>query len=273
MTIIACTIDGCEKRHVAKGMCGMHYSRARAARQETCSVDGCQTKAHSRTYCQAHYRRWADTGSPLGGRKPHLRGYLPEGLIWCASCEELLPKDSFQAAEGRPNGVTSYCKPCGSHLRATKYKKTLRASQKRWMRANPGKSSEYSQRYAEANRDKRTALQARLKAAKPELYAAIARAADSNRRARERNAPGFASAAQTQARWDYFGGKCWMCGDVAVEVDHVKPLAKGGSHWPSNLRPACRLCNSKKRAKWPFPTEVVRRGSEAPQREVATRAA
>ncbi len=32
----------------------------------------------------------------------------------------------------------------------------------------------------------------------------------------------------------------------------VKPLAKGGSHWASNLRPACRSCNSRKGDRWPF---------------------
>ncbi len=53
------------------------------------------------------------------------------------------------------------------------------------------------------------------------------------------------------AKWAYWGGKCWMCGGEAVEWDHVKPLAKGGSHCLSNLRPACRSCNAQKSAAWP----------------------
>ena len=58
------------------------------------------------------------------------------------------------------------------------------------------------------------------------------------------------------AKLDYYGGKCWMCGEDACEWDHVKPLSKGGSHILANLRPACRSCNAQKQAKWPVPTSL-----------------
>ena len=37
-----------------------------------------------------------------------------------------------------------------------------------------------------------------------------------------------------------------MCGTEATAIDHVKPIARGGSNWPANLRPACTPCNSRK---------------------------
>jgi hypothetical protein len=40
------------------------------------------------------------------------------------------------------------------------------------------------------------------------------------------------------AKWDYWAGRCWMCGGEALEWDHVKPLSKGGAHCLANLRPA-----------------------------------
>jgi 5-methylcytosine-specific restriction endonuclease McrA len=52
------------------------------------------------------------------------------------------------------------------------------------------------------------------------------------------------------ARINYFGGKCWMCGNKYSDLDHIKPLSKGGKDCPSNLRPACKPCNSSKGAKW-----------------------
>lgn len=58
------------------------------------------------------------------------------------------------------------------------------------------------------------------------------------------------------ARWDYYGGRCWMCGEPAVEWDHVKPLARGGAHIPANLRPACRFCNARKKDHWPLEVAV-----------------
>lgn len=65
-------------------------------------------------------------------------------------------------------------------------------------------------------------------------------------------AEGHASAAAVRARVAFYGGRCWICGGEANSIDHVKPLARGGSKWPANLRPACRSCNSKKGQRWPY---------------------
>lgn len=51
----------------------------------------------------------------------------------------------------------------------------------------------------------------------------------------------------------YWGNRCWICNVSNPDCwDHVKPLSKGGLHILANLRPACRSCNAKKHAKWPF---------------------
>ena len=46
-----------------------------------------------------------------------------------------------------------------------------------------------------------------------------------------------------------YGNKCLCCGrdDVALTVDHVVPLSKGGSNDIANIQPLCKSCNSKKR--------------------------
>ena len=72
------------------------------------------------------------------------------------------------------------------------------------------------------------------------------RRARARRRAREAGAQGEATAAQIRQRWLFYGGRCWMCGAPATAMDHVIPLAGGGSDWPSNQRPACGFCNSSK---------------------------
>lgn len=58
--------------------------------------------------------------------------------------------------------------------------------------------------------------------------------------------------AKIEARMDFFGRLCWVCGAPGVERDHVKPLAKGGAHMPCNIRPICRHCNRSKKDTWPF---------------------
>jgi 5-methylcytosine-specific restriction endonuclease McrA len=72
--------------------------------------------------------------------------------------------------------------------------------------------------------------------------------------ARRKEAPGHCTPEQLAARIAFFGGKCWMCGAPWEHIDHVKPLAKGGSNWPANLRPACSTCNLRKSDQWPLPS-------------------
>jgi 5-methylcytosine-specific restriction endonuclease McrA len=74
----------------------------------------------------------------------------------------------------------------------------------------------------------------------------VGRVAFHNRRARERQAKGRANKQQLKGRWSVFGSLCWLCGAKATTTDHVIPLNRGGAGWPSNLRPACRSCNSSK---------------------------
>ena len=39
--------------------------------------------------------------------------------------------------------------------------------------------------------------------------------------------------------------RCQICGGFADCVDHILPLAKGGTHDLFNLRALCRSCNSR----------------------------
>lgn len=82
------------------------------------------------------------------------------------------------------------------------------------------------------------------------------------RTARLRNAPAIPfSAEQLQSRMSMWSG-CWIChvpftATVPRTVDHVKPIARGGADMLSNLRPACKPCNSRKNDRWPFPHETA----------------
>lgn len=83
----------------------------------------------------------------------------------------------------------------------------------------------------------------------PEAALHLRRIARWRRRSRERSAPGYASREQIEARWDYYGNRCWICREPATGNDHVIPLALGGSNWPANIRPACGPCNARKGAR------------------------
>jgi 5-methylcytosine-specific restriction endonuclease McrA len=58
---------------------------------------------------------------------------------------------------------------------------------------------------------------------------------------------------QLQARIDFYGRRCYLCGcdwdalpSKQKHIEHVIPLSRGGTNWPANLRPACEPCNLKK---------------------------
>lgn len=68
------------------------------------------------------------------------------------------------------------------------------------------------------------------------------------RYARKLGAEGRATKKQIEARWAFYGGRCWLCGAPASETDHVLPLSRGGSDWASNQRPVCTPCNRSKAA-------------------------
>jgi 5-methylcytosine-specific restriction protein A len=65
--------------------------------------------------------------------------------------------------------------------------------------------------------------------------------------------------------------QCTYCGapgtDVELEIDHIIPVSKGGSHHISNLTTACRACNQKKSDR-ALPIVANRNGSLGSPRDV-----
>lgn len=47
-----CKVDGCGRKHHAKGYCKKHYFRSKT---DICKVDGCNTKVRTGKYCNRHW--------------------------------------------------------------------------------------------------------------------------------------------------------------------------------------------------------------------------
>ena len=56
------------------------------------------------------------------------------------------------------------------------------------------------------------------------------------------------------------GRECYWCGMDANTVDHIIPVAKGGTDDPENLVAACRKCNFSKQDKMPDEFVMQRAG-------------
>lgn len=82
----------------------------------------------------------------------------------------------------------------------------------------------------------------------------IASAQSRAKKARRKNAPGRHTAADVQAIGGRQKWRCAWCGkpcDGNYHVDHIIPLARGGSNGPENICIACPPCNLSKKAKLP----------------------
>lgn len=73
------------------------------------------------------------------------------------------------------------------------------------------------------------------------------------RRIRKQGCSGDCTYKQAMLRVEYHGWRCLYCKKIltlsTLTLDHLIPITRGGSNWPSNIAPACKSCNSKKRTR------------------------
>lgn len=169
----------------------------------------------------------------------------------CGRCGQTKPAAAFYVDRRRKDGLYAHCRDCHRSItdawkaeHAAQVLATRRASYQRHVGSRRAEARAYARAHPEAT----AARMARWKAENR----ARATAHEAVRRARKAGAAGKATAEQIAARVAYYGGLCWMCRAPWQHIDHVKPVARGGSNWPSNLRPACASCNSAKGDRWPL---------------------
>lgn len=191
-------------------------------------------------------------------------------LKLCSKCRQQKSLDSFARCSSRPDGRQYTCRECHRDYARERYPLVRQreiANAKAWNVANPERKAASNKRHrdktkeicAERSRQWRIKNPGATLAIKAwrERHPDVVREYSLKRRSLLTGAPGFASAAQIAARVEFYGGRCWLCGGEANSIDHVIPVSRGGSNWPSNLRPACRHCNSAKGAKMVYVRTAV----------------
>lgn len=182
----------------------------------------------------------------------------------CSRCHKGAPEVEFGPSSYNRNGLKSACRVClaeDGRARYVKRREWILESNRRWAEANPDKVHGYKRAWDAKNPERGRRDHARDPARANARKARWAAANPDNtaERARRRRALKLAATvvpitvADIAAKVAYWGGLCWMCGGPYTEIDHVKPLSRGGAHMLANLRPACRACNLRKRDAWPYP--------------------
>ena len=177
----------------------------------------------------------------------------------CYVCDEWKVLEEFHRDLSRWDGLFGSCKGCHAGY-VSRHTDEIRERQRQWHQANRERRLKQLRThnriyYAEHREESRDRVQRWSRANPAKICAQTAR-----RKARKLNANGadYTTAELIEARKEVGGGVCYLCGNSSDAIDHVIPLAKGGTHWPANQRPVCTHCNSRKTDKWPYDIEKHR---------------
>lgn len=197
--------------------------------QRTCNLAGCDRKHYAKDLCQSHYRsaRSRDPTRPQCTQQGCDAALYARDCCRRHYCERYLP------------GYWHRSDVSAKH----------REINRRYHHANAARRNQQTQSWRQANPGKVRAHRERWRAANPERTRQLSRENQARRKAR--------ALATSVEPVDYaavlhmHGMVCHLCRRPIshrryLHFDHVIPLARGGHHVASNIRPAHRRCNLRK---------------------------
>lgn len=172
----------------------------------------------------------------------------------CSRCGDVKPLDAFYRHPYGLLGRQSHCIVCRKVLlaerqmaapgryaavQATHYQRLVA-----WKRAHPDRVRENDARFRAANRERRRAASSAWARANPDTVA------ERNARYRARKKDAYVAPVSRRAIYERDGGICGICQNPvpfdAFHLDHIIPLARGGTHEPKNVQVAHGRCNNRK---------------------------
>jgi hypothetical protein len=84
-----CTVEGCDRKHEARGLCPAHRNQwqrtgqvptepLRAYRRDGCEIEGCENPHRGRGLCNMHLLRLRTKGDPMDAGQKHKPPRIPE---------------------------------------------------------------------------------------------------------------------------------------------------------------------------------------------------
>lgn len=188
-----------------------------------------QGRGGRKSLCPKCYREHERDRYQERRRRYQREGYDIPDEKECTQCGRILPIDNFWVHKGKRDKHNSVCVDC---------------------------SSEYQKKYHQKNREEILAYQRQWhRENDPGNKWAI------ERRKRRNDSEGEYNLVDIFRQWHHQNGRCFWCGDRCgskpahhkeYHVDHLIPVANGGTDYPRNLVIACPGCNISKSNKLPI---------------------
>lgn len=159
-------------------------------------------------------------------------------LRFCPKCQEVTARNTQGA-----------CKPCAA-ARSAAWRAANPDKTRAYTVANPDRMKANYAAYAAANPDNNKERQAAFRKANPE----VVRITNQNQRARRRASGGKLSKDLAAKLFEDQRGLCACCKDPLGEdfhLDHVLPLALGGTNTDDNMQLLRKRCNLQKGSRHP----------------------
>jgi hypothetical protein len=240
-----CSIEGCGKKHWAKGFCYNHYRKDWYENHpitKSCSIEGCEKKHWGRGLCKSHFSKYWRENHPNYKKEYYKRNN-----------EKMIE----QARAWRKNN--------SEHFR-----KYMRKRQYSYYHAHKEEIQIWAKKYRVKNREKFNEMKRKCYSADPEKFLRQIRNWRKNNpekfrfmckihNYRKKNAIG----SHTYEEWikmrDATNGWCkgygrnpHFVGLERLTEDHIMPLKHGGFNFIENIQPLCRSCNARKNDKIPI---------------------
>lgn len=166
----------------------------------------------------------------------------------CLSCDQVLDINRFNKRKSSKDGYRNQCKDCRKKQLnewRSKNPEKYRESNRRFYFKNTEKFAAWRKKNREENRGREQAryhkyYQEHKDQAKNRL---------NTRRSRIQNNGAFLVLEKEILR--LYRSKCVACGsNENITMDHIIPIARGGTHGIGNLQPLCLSCNLSKSTKF-----------------------
>lgn len=240
-----CSFDGCEKVGVLRGFCRYHYEAVRRVKSgKRCSVADCDKPVAARGLCKGCYKRVHPSDRDREYQRNYHSGYQrPTIERTCLQCGKFAPKRQDRG---------DFCSgACAQRWRSTRHD----------VGAQPDSGDWHEAECVICDKRFMIAVQNCVTCSDECTERMTARRrARSRAMRRVRMSSAYVEDVDPIAVFEADNYLCHLCGCLTERdkkyphpryptLDHVIPLAAGGTHEMANVRTACFLCNIRKGAR------------------------